>query len=237
MSGSERRRGETGLFPDNNIEISVIYLYEQGKKKKKIKVSFFYSDLPFRRWFPTGGEALSDGVRLTFQWQNYWNSDKMKWGDIWFHCPPPLKDRLFPCVTRLQHTPSGSGGFPRSRANWISLSAGEPTFAQLKWNRGQLELQRVFNQRADIFLRLHCSPSYLWGTWTNKQTPYCTVLLSAERTTLSCLSSVTSHKMEIQGIMLTASSSFFFFLMKCCSFLMPPGPFSVNWFYFKKSFF
>lgn len=43
---------------------------------------------------------------------------------------------------------------------------------------------------------------------------------------------------KVQGIVLTASSwDFFFpfgFEIKCCSFLMPPGPSSVNWFYFKK---
>lgn len=61
-----------------------------------------------------GGKMIStqaDSICLTFHWENYWNSDKMKWEDIeflFYSNREPL-----PYVTRLQRALTVAAAFHR----------------------------------------------------------------------------------------------------------------------------
>lgn len=113
---------------------------------------------------PISHEA--DGICLTFQWEDYWNSDEMKLEDIRFHYfPTPTENpyRMSPGYSVLWLVQQSS----IKAANWISLSGSEPPFSPLNRDTGRLvkrhicihpQMQRyTTDTQIDLFTVLCCS--------------------------------------------------------------------------------
>lgn len=168
-----------------------------------------------------GGKMIStqaDSICLTFHWENYWNSDKMKWEDIeflFYSNREPL-----PYVTRLQRALTVATAFHRLKLiEYPYLAMNYPLF--LWWS----ETEASWKSIACEFTQRHIQRKFN----TLLYFLLCIILFSGRWTITRPHTPLYYTKIKVLGMVLTALSYssfplwfFFFFFwsyeIKCCSF-------------------